>query len=351
MIVAVLSVVHHADDVRIREKLIPTLAQDHVVEYHTRLPRPSNDEGFAWFPVKGGRLIRNLRVARRLWSGGFDVAVLVDPETFIAGILTSRRSHVVFDIHENLPGQMLTRKPPFRKLLAAITTRVLKVAERSGSITLAEPGYAHLFERPHPIFENYPVWDGFPDRGSSSGSVVYVGDITEARGALDLAEAASMAHLPLTMVGRCSPALADRIRRVVETNNGSVELTGRLPWRSAMEVLASAAVAVSPLRDTPNYRDSLPTKVLEYAGLGVPIVATRLPGTIAVLGNLAGPMLVEPGDIVGLSQALAMMTGEAAQAEARAAAPIVRSTYSWPADRVRQFYGTLADDPGLDPDM
>lgn len=351
MIVAVLSVVHHADDVRIREKLIPTLVLDHAVEYHTRLPRPSHAGDFAWFPVKGGRLIRNLRVAWRLWSGRFDVAVLVDPETFVAGIVAGRRTHIVFDIHENLPGQVLTKRLPFRKLLSAIAARVLKAAERSGSVTLAEPGYASLFERPHPVFENYPVWSALPGRSLSTGSVVYVGDVTEARGALDLAEATSMADLPLIMVGRCSAPLAGQIRRVVEANNGSVEITGRLPWRSAMEVLSSAAVAVSPLRDTPNYRHSLPTKVLEYAGMGVPIVATRLPGTVEVLGDLPGTALVEPGDIAALSEALVAMVGEAAQADARAAALIVRSRFNWPADRVQRFYGTLAGAPGVDPDM
>lgn len=350
MIVGVLSVVHHSDDVRIREKLIPTLSQDFDVEYHSRTPGPSVIEGFEWHPIRGPRLVRNLSLAARLWTRSLDVAVLVDPETFLAGIIASRRTRVVFDIHENIPAQILTKRLPFKKLVARLAQAVINAAERAGRITLAEPGYCDLFSADHPVFENYPRWESLPDPGDSDGSVVYIGDITEQRGALDLAEATGAAGLDLVMVGRCSPDLAAAIEQLVASGGGTVEMTGRLPWHAAMRRLATAAVAVSPLRDTPNYRNSLPTKVLEYLGMGVPVVATDLPGTARVLRGRPGVWLVPPSDVTALRNAILDANNEAARDTARAAVEIIRSEYEWPTERVRRFYSGVAGLPGMDPD-
>ena len=350
MIAGVFSVVHHADDVRIREKLIPTLALDFTVEYHARTPRPSQVEGFTWHAFRGPRIIRNLSLLLRLLSRKLDVAVLVDPETFLAGILASRRTKVVFDIHENVPAQIGTKNLPFKKILSRLAVSILKITERAGTIVLAEPVYAALFSREHAVFENFPRWEAMPPMAASDGSVVYVGDITEQRGALHLAEAVAGTDKHLVMVGRCSPELAGRIESVVGDGSATVELTGRLPWRAAMARLASAAVAVSPLTDTPNYRHSLPTKVLEYLGLGVPVVATNLPGTTEVLAGRPGVTLVEAGDVSGLRQAIISASLAEVRQTAQDSAEIVRAEYEWPTERVRSFYTALVGDPGFRPD-
>ncbi len=350
MIVGVLSVVHHSDDVRIREKLIPTLSQDFDVEYHSRAPGPSVVEGFEWQPIRGPRIVRNLSLAARLWTRSLDLVVLVDPETFLAGILASRCTRIVFDIHENIPAQILTKRLPFKKLVARMAQVVINAAERSGRITLAEPGYCDLFTSEHPVFENYPRWESLPEPGDSDGSVVYVGDITEQRGALDLAKATGEAGLDLVMVGRCSPDLAVAIEQAVTSAGGTVEMTGRLPWHAAMQRLATAAVAVSPLRDTPNYRNSLPTKVLEYLGMGVPVVATDLPGTAQVLRGRPGVWLVPTGDVAALRDAILDANNEASRVAARAGVEDIRSEYEWPTERVRRFYSEVAGLPGMDPE-
>ncbi len=350
MIVGVFSVVHHADDTRIREKLIPTLAADFTVEYHARTPGPDHIEGFTWYPFRGPRIIRNLSLLVRLLSRKLDVAVLVDPETFVAGILASRRTRVVFDIHENLPAQIATKNVPFKKVLRRVAASILKAAERAGTIVLAEPGYAELFNREHPVFENFPRWAAMPPMAPSDGSVIYVGDITEQRGAVHLAEAVAETDKHLVMVGRCSPELAIRIESVMRNSRATVELTGRLPWREAMVRLASAAVAISPLTDTPNYRHSLPTKVLEYLGLGIPVVATNLPGTTDVLNGRPGVTFFEAGDVPALRQAIISASRAEVREAAQRSSDLVRSEFEWPTDRVRSFYSALAGDPGLSPD-
>ena len=58
----------------------------------------------------------------------------------------------------------------------------------------------------------------------------------------------------------------------------SLEIVGPLPHFEAMAVVAGASVGFSLLHDLPNYRASMPTKVIEYLAMGVPVVASDLPG-------------------------------------------------------------------------
>lgn len=349
MKIAVLSVVHQADDVRIREKLIPTLAMDHEVVYGSKPPRPTRIDDCEWRPLSGHRVIRNLRLLGLLLRGDFDAAVLVDPETFPAGLLAGRRMPVVFDIHENIPGQIRSKPIPLRKVMARVAHWVIRRAERVGHVTLAESNYESLFSLQHPVFENFPVWDAFPPQADSDGSVVYLGDVTEQRGVLDLVRAAAQADMPLTLIGRCSDDLADRIRGLADQLHVDVDLPGFLPWQQGLERVAKAAVAASPLHDTDNYRQSLPTKVLEYLGVGVPVVATDLPGTSAVLGGMPAVKLVSPGDVKAMGEGFAELSTDHAREDARAAAELVRSRYRWPSEAVRSFYGDVVGDPGDSP--
>ena len=354
MIVGVFSVVHHADDVRIREKLLPTLADDFDVEYHTRNPPPTQAGPFTWHPFRGSRFIRNIALTYRLLTRRVDVAVLVDPETFVAGIIASRRMPIVFDIHENVPAQILTKQLPMRKFLAGLATRILRTAERVGTVVLAEPGYAALFRHDHPVVENFPMWEAMPSLAPSDGAVIYVGDITEQRGAVDLVNAVGPTGLPLVMVGSCAPELASRLKTIAADHDGAIELTGRLAWPEAMTRLATAAVAVSPLTDIPNYRHSMPTKVLEYLGMGIPVVATSLPGTVEVLAGRPGVTLVAASNAEGLRAAILAAHNEDVRAVAQESASAIRVDFQWPTERVRRIYADVYADvggvPGLSPD-
>ncbi len=63
----------------------------------------------------------------------------------------------------------------------------------------------------------------------------------------------------------------------------SVEITGMLPMRQAHELVAQAAVCVSPFYPTPILLSTSPTKISEYLGLGRPVVANVHPEQSLVL--------------------------------------------------------------------
>ena len=345
--ILVLTTVHPPDDTRIRERLIRSLEGLGRLTYASRDPGPSDKSGLGWEPLTGGRLARNLKTAWLLVARPWDVIVLHDPETIPAGLLARvlRRSVVVFDVHEDLPAQIDSKPwvPVWLKPLMRALARVLYwLAERGLRLTLAEPGYQRLFRRTHPVFANYPRSSAFPEpKRSGDGSVAYVGDITRARGIEEALEASAMVGLDLVAQGRVDPALADSLRARASELGVDLTLTGFVANPEALRRASLASVGLSPLRDEANYRESLPTKVLEYLAMGLPVVASDLPGTRATLGDLEAVWLVPPGD----SKAMASAIGEAVQPEAKLAAfeqaSKIRARFRWPEEDVRSFYAGL----------
>lgn len=346
----VVSTVHPPDDPRLRYKLIPTLMPSFAVLYACRTPGPTSRDGLDYRPLAGGRLRRDLAASRLLLGGSYDVASVHDPELLPAVILAGLlRRPVVFDLHENLPAQLATRPgwPGFLRSIAAAASRLmLRVAERVARVTTAEAGYGHLFRGDPPVFPNYPFAVTTAPRPADAGAgVVYLGDVTPARGLGDAvrATAASQTGLTLTLIGRCAPAYAAELEDSASRLGVDLRLRGYLALEHALDLVAGSVVAVSPLRDGPNYRDSLPTKVLEYLAVGTPVVATDLPGTARVIGELPGVLLVPPGDITAMGRAIASVASSAEMREEAAdGAAAVVDGHRWPEATVVGFYEELA---------
>jgi glycosyltransferase involved in cell wall biosynthesis len=223
-----------------------------------------------------------------------------------------------------------------------IAMRLLRSAERSHAITLAEEGYADLVEFDHPVFPNHLDGEALPQpMAEGDGRVVYVGDITERRGATDLVEAAGLAGVDVLVVGPVEEVLLRRLRATARQAGIRFESTGRINHPDAMDLVRRASVAVSPLRDDPNTRDSLPTKTLEYAALGLPIVASDLPGTRHALDGLDAVEWFPPGDVNALAEALAATIESGSRPTDRAGE--IRSRFPWPSDEVLAFYSDLVE--------
>jgi glycosyltransferase involved in cell wall biosynthesis len=276
-----------------------------------------------------------------------DVIAIHDPELIPAGVIARwlRGVPVILDLHEDFPAQILTKSSVprwLRRPLASVARLWLVLADRTLEITLAEDGYRELFRSTPPVFANYPDSFFLPEPTTATrAGVVYIGDITEQRGAMTLLEAAADAGVgPVVYVGRCPQTLRRRLLELATERNVEIELRGWLPYPEAMDVAGNATVGVSPLHDTPNYRHSLPTKTLEYLAMGTPVVASDLPGTAQVIRGLPGVRLVSPGDVAALAEALRSINAQAS-ADAIDGSSAIRLAFQWPADEVKQYYLSL----------
>jgi glycosyltransferase involved in cell wall biosynthesis len=108
-----------------------------------------------------------------------------------------------------------------------------------------------------------------------------------------------------------------------------------------MEAVAGASAGFSLLHDLPNYTASLPTKVIEYLAMGVPVVASDLPGIREALAGRAAVELAPPGDPAAAAKAVARLLVEEAREGAVLQAPVVRRTLVWPDEEVRRVYTSV----------
>jgi glycosyltransferase involved in cell wall biosynthesis len=351
-VVLVLTTVHPADDPRIRHRTVGVLAQSMPVRYATRDPAPDDTTGFQWVGLPGSRLARGLRGLREALRRDVGVVSVHDPELVpVALVARAAGRRVVVDDHEDVPAQIRHKEwlpRPLRVVLAPAAGLALRMAERTCVITLAEANYAHLFSGTHPVLPNYPLAEGLPaPRDVTTRDVVYVGDVTAARGAeLAVRAVAAMSRpRPLVMIGRCREPFRSELGALAQELDIELHLPGFMVHAAAMERVATASVGISPLLGLPNHRESLPSKVIEYLALGVPAVASDLPGTRRVIEDLPGMQLVAAGDVEAWTRALESATTDAGwRMSAQEGAPHVRARYTWPSAELRALYSALLCD-------
>lgn len=344
----VVSTIHPADDPRIERKLIGTLRDEWDVVFAGKGRGPVDQAGITWRELRGGRVRRWFDAGGMLLRGDYAVASLHDPELLPLGLLAAWRGRtVVFDVHENVPAQLRTKEwlpKGLRRPLAGLAGWLLHLAERRLAITLAEAGYGGLFRQDHPVFPNYlagsppPPRDPDPETG-----IVYLGDVTQARGLAEAVAAAGRSSAGVfSIMGRCGPEFRNRLLAIAARHGLDLRFHGFVTPDRALEIAAGASLGLSPLLDTPNYRWSLPTKVLEYLAVGVPTLASDLPGTRTEVGGKPGVVLVPPGDIDAWTSAIEKALADPSlRITARDGVPAILETYVWPAEEVRTFYRSL----------
>ncbi|HUR14213.1 MAG TPA: glycosyltransferase [Mycobacteriales bacterium] len=308
MRVLVLTVVHRPDDARIRHREITALLEAGLqVELAAPfsgwgVDPPHDVPGLRCLDLPrahGRHRVAAARAARRLLrSTDADVVLIHDPELVPWAARVKGRA-VVWDVHEDTAAALSMKAwlpLPLRRPTAAAVRLLERWAERRVHLLLAEDGYAQRFAQPHPVVPNstpVPPAVPLPDRPVA----VYVGHVTLARGAAELAEAARLLRgsgIALDVVGHAdAPA-----RALLEQAQGRGDLTwhGFLPNSGALAVVEGATAGLSLLHDEPNYRHSRPTKVLEYMARGVPVVTTPTPPARALVERHGCGVVVPFGD-------------------------------------------------------
>ncbi|MEU3979035.1 glycosyltransferase family 4 protein [Streptomyces sp. NPDC026672] len=297
MRVLVVTVVHHPEDARILHRQIAALCErGHQVVYAAPFaargvtPRP-HVEGVD-LPRAAGRDRRTaLRAARALLAArgpGVDVVLLHDPELLLAlpGTLLRRRRPdgtapvTVWDVHEDTAAALVMKdwlpralRPPLRTAVRAAE----RWAERRLRLLLAEDAYRDRFREPHPVVLNLAAAPTGPPPPPGAERVVYLGQLSRARGTLDLIETARLLapEIRVEVIGPAGPDVRDAL--VAADRDGVLRWHGFLPNDRALELLPGALAGLSLLHDQPNYRHSRPTKVVEYMAHGVPVVTTPNP--------------------------------------------------------------------------
>lgn len=258
----------------------------------------------------GRRRLHAVQAARRMLRArarAYDLVLLHDPELLMSVAGLRDLPPVVWDVHEDVAASLVDRGwvPNWlRPVLQSAAHVVERWAEHRHHVILAETSYAARFRKSHPVVRNLP-WVPRTVAPSGPGRAVYLGRISRSRGLDTLLAVADLVapHVMVELIGYADPDVEEDVRQAHDE--------GRLRWHGfvsnaeAVELVEGATAGLSLLRDEPNFRGSLPTKVAEYMAHGVPVITTPLPEALDLLrtGTQAGSV-VPFGDAPAAAQAI-----------------------------------------------
>lgn len=350
-----LTSVHPFDDDRIFLKQCRSLA---AAGYDTHLVAPGAPGG-----ITGGvhlhdvptsptsRLLRMTATAWRVYRTACrinaDIYHFHDPELIPIGLLLrARGKHVVYDIHEDVPRQILLKSylpQSTRRSIGWLVERLEYAAAHhfSGLVT-ATPAIGTRFQGMNPrsiVLNNYPLrneliaptplaWE------ARAYAVAYVGSISEERGIEQMV--ATMAHIPeqlqvsLELAGSfSSPGVRERVVRL--RGWARVRELGMLDRAGVAQVLGRVRAGLVILHPTPSYMVSQPIKLFEYMSAGIPVIASDFPLWRAFIQQSGCGLLVDPLDPRAIAGAIEFVLTHSSEAQAmgRRGRAAVEELYNW----------------------
>jgi glycosyltransferase involved in cell wall biosynthesis len=357
--VVVCTIVHHPADARIYHRQIRALLEaGHQVTYIA----PAATGNFSaertgpqllLIPVPravGRNRLGALRAARRelaRHAPAADLLLIHDPELLLALPPRRKRPPTVWDVHEDTAAALSTKAwlpRPLRPPAAAAVHAAERLAKRRIHLILAEQGYVPRFSRAHPVVPNttyVPETAAPPDPADQR--VVYVGHLSPDRGVAEMIEVAALLRPHGITVELIGPADA-RARAMIESAQaqGLIRWPGFVPNDQAMRKVDGALAGLSLLLDEPNFRHSMPTKVVEYMARGVPVVTTPLPAATDLVTRYECGFVVPFGDPRAAADAVLQLAGDASLRAKMGSRghEAARSSLGWPAD-ARAFVAQL----------
>lgn len=307
------SSVHSRNDARIFLKECKTLSTygfETVLLVADGLPKETRDSiEIHSIKKSGNRLLRMFNSSFRLLSKSLaldgDIYHLHDPELIPLAMLLKLRKLVVFDFHEDVALQILS-KPYFNPWLAKVVSVFYSFVERAAIrycdlVVAATPAIGEkmkLHSRNVVVVNNYPRMEEFENQRmcpSKIPTVAYVGGITDIRGIRQMVDALELCshQITLKLAGVFHPAqLLNDIK--LFAGWGKVNYMGSIGRVAVAEVLSTARAGLVLFQPVPNHTTSQPNKMFEYMSAGIPVIASNFPEWKKVIeGNQCG-ICVDP---------------------------------------------------------
>jgi glycosyltransferase involved in cell wall biosynthesis len=322
--VVVCTVVHHPADARIFYREIQALLDaGHDVTYiaphlESAAPVRDGDQGQGQgqadsergrgtlrrvtIPRASGRrrvgALRAAKAAMAEQAAGADLLLVHDPELLLVLPPKDKRPPTVWDVHEDTAAALTTKAwlPEWlRPVAAGGVKKAEQLAERNLHLILAEHGYNARFAGEHPVVPNTTYVQETAAPPSGPRRVVYVGWISPDRGSAEMVELGRLLKphgIAVELIGQADAAA----RAHIEAGGDAVHWHGFVPNAEALRLVEGALAGLSLLRDEENFRHSMPTKVAEYMGRGVPVVTTPLPLAVELVEAAQGGFTVPFND-------------------------------------------------------
>ncbi len=269
---------------------------------------------------------------------------------------------VIYDIHEDIPRDLLSRSylPGWMlRLLSWGVERVENFASHYFSALItATPAIGRRFQHTNSrisIINNFPILDELAYSNNTawdqrSPTVTYVGTIALERGLAEMVEA--LAYLPahvqvrLKLAGEISPP---QHRHMVSQLPGwqQVDELGFVDRTEVSRILSCVSAGLVILHPIPGFLESHPTKLFEYMSAGIPVIASDFPLWRQIIETAGCGLLVDPLNPKAIAEAIEYLLSHPAEAEAmgRRGREAVEKKYNWTVEKAKllQLYEDLLE--------
>ncbi|MEX1013648.1 MAG: glycosyltransferase, partial [Candidatus Paceibacterota bacterium] len=211
-----------------------------------------------------------------------------DPELIPFCLLLKLKGlKVIYDVHEDVPRQILSKPWIPRILKTTISYLVAKIesiaAMSFDKIIAAEPvTYKRFPPNKTELIRNYSIINELKLANLNSGenNIVYAGSITEIRGIRQLIKALELIpinyNVRLKLAGSFVPiSLLDEMKKLPKWSK--VDYIGWVDRNSLSELMTDCKIGMVVLNPVPKYLEAYPTKLFEYMSVGLPSIISDFP--------------------------------------------------------------------------
>ncbi len=342
--------VHLAHDVRIFKKECLSLVE---AGYEVHLIAPDRGEtefeGVTFHglkPPSEKRLHRMRHTVNEAYQRALEVDAdayhIHDPELLrIVGKLKRKGKKVIYDVHEDLPRQILGKyyiRPILRKLIANVVERYEdRIASKVDLIVAATPRIARRFEPLNSFVtnvNNFPVQKTFRrvEGGKRFDQVCYVGGISAIRGLERVLDALLLLPEEIKLV-LAGPFSDPEYEKVLAAHKAwpRVDYLGYISHERVNQVYNESFAGLVLLLPYPNHIESQPMKMFEYMSAGLPVVASNFElWEEIILPNKCG-LCADPEDPQAIASAIISLHKDRNLVEemGRNGVRQIRTKYNW----------------------
>jgi len=314
---------------------------------------------------KKGRMVRFLVSTLLVWHKALlskaRIYHIHDPELLPIGLfLRLFGGKVVFDMHENLPQQLLSKYYLNRSFSVVLSRMMLffqNISFRLLPVVFAENSYAKHFwpVKRHVTVLNYPIISEVPAKHAGMNGkfrLGYIGEISHERGInqiVEIIENIGTDRIELMLAGPVRPDVSENFRFKNALTASWLIYHGQLSPIEAWRKMENCNAGLAILFPSPNFIESYPTKLFEYMILGLPVIASDFPLWKEIIeGNQCGICVnpLNPKEIAKAIDYLISNPDEATEMGKRGR-KAVEEKYNWETEEAKllALYNQLLDTP------
>jgi glycosyltransferase involved in cell wall biosynthesis len=255
------------------------------------------------------------QVYQRALECDADIYHFHDPELMPLGLRLKRRGKkVIYDVHEDVPRQILSKQWIPALLRKAISWMVERIenyaAKRFDYIVTATPYIRDRFlkiNRKSIDINNFPFLSELhitnTDWRSKEKLVCYVGGIGRVRGIQEMVRAIGMTPYSMLLAGNFESSVEREIALQQDGWRQVIEL-GHINRTEVKEVLSRSMAGLVLFHPEPNHINAKPNKMFEYMSAGIPVIASKFPLWNEIIeGNNCG-ICVDPLNVNEIADAI-----------------------------------------------